>query len=100
MKEGWEYKKIGAVCDIYQPKTISKKDFVDNPRFYTKDNVFYLDEHDRWDYIKDNSKKNNIFTIIDEAFKNLDCNIRLFLVQNSFSSLILILSMIFRNSQQ
>lgn len=28
------------------------------------------------------------------------CNIRLFLVQNSFSSLILILSMIFRNSQQ
>ncbi len=50
------------------------KDFVDNPRFYSKDNVFYLEEHDRWNYIKDNSKKNNIFTIIDDAFKNLEKN--------------------------
>lgn len=33
MKEGWKYKKIGAVCDIYQPKTISKKDFVDNGEY-------------------------------------------------------------------
>ena len=23
MKEGWEYKKLGEVCEIYQPKTIS-----------------------------------------------------------------------------
>ena len=51
-----------------------KKDFVDNPRFYTRDNVFYLDEKDRWEYIKDNSKKSNIFTIIDDAFKNLEKN--------------------------
>lgn len=51
-----------------------KKDFVDNPRFYTSANVFYLEEHDRWEYIKDNSKKSNIFTIIDEAFKNLEKN--------------------------
>jgi len=29
------------------------KDFVDNPRFYSRDNVFYLEEHDRWGYIKD-----------------------------------------------
>lgn len=63
--------------DAQREKILSdddKKDFVDNPRFYTKDNVFYLDEHDRWKYIKDNSKKNNIFTIIDEAFKNLEKN--------------------------
>ena len=23
MREGWEYKKLGEVCDLYQPKTIS-----------------------------------------------------------------------------
>lgn len=51
-----------------------KKDFVDNPKFYSRDNIFYLEEHDRWSYIKDNSKKNNIFTIIDDAFKNIEKN--------------------------
>lgn len=40
-------------------------DFVENPRFYSKDNVFFLDENDRWSYIKDNSKSNKIFTYID-----------------------------------
>ena len=50
------------------------KDFVDNPRFYSRDNVFYMGEHERWNYIKDNSKSNTIFTIIDEAFKNLEKN--------------------------
>ena len=28
MKEGWEYKKLGEVCDLYQPKTISTKEMV------------------------------------------------------------------------
>ena len=28
MKEGWEYKTLGAVCDLYQPKTISTKEMV------------------------------------------------------------------------
>lgn len=50
------------------------KDFVDNPRFYTKDNVFYLEENDRWSYIKDNSKSNKIFAYIDDAFRNLEKN--------------------------
>lgn len=50
------------------------KDFVDNPRFYTKDNVFYLEENDRWSYIKDNSKSNKIFVYIDDAFRNLEKN--------------------------
>ncbi len=49
-------------------------DFVDNPRFYTKDNVFFLEEHDRWDYIKDNSKSNKIFGIIDDAFRSMEKN--------------------------
>ncbi len=50
------------------------KDFIDNPRFYTKDNVFYLEENDRWSFIKDNSKSNKIFTYIDDAFKSIEKN--------------------------
>lgn len=50
------------------------KDFIDNPRFYTKDNIFYLEKNDRWDYIKDNSKSNKIFTYIDDAFKSMEKN--------------------------
>ena len=50
------------------------KDFVDNTRFYTKDNIFYLTETDRWEYILANSKKNDIFTIIDDAFKSMEKN--------------------------
>lgn len=49
-------------------------DFVDNPRFYSKDNVFYLEESDRWNYIRDNSKTNRIFGIIDDAFKSMERN--------------------------
>ena len=49
-------------------------DFIDNPRFYSKDNVFYLEENDRWNFIKDNSKSNKIFTYIDDAFKDIEKN--------------------------
>ena len=30
MKEGWTYKKLGEVCDLYQPQTISTKEMVDD----------------------------------------------------------------------
>ncbi len=50
------------------------KDFVDSPRAYTKDNVFYLEELDRWDFIVKNSKSNAIFNVIDTAFKNIEQN--------------------------
>ena len=30
MREGWKSKRLGEVCDIYQPKTISKKDMLDD----------------------------------------------------------------------
>ncbi len=49
-------------------------DFVENPRFYTKDNVFYLGENERWGYIKDHSKSAEIFTLIDKAFKSMEIN--------------------------
>jgi type I restriction enzyme S subunit len=29
MKQGWEVKKLGDVCELYQPKTISSKEMVD-----------------------------------------------------------------------
>ena len=50
------------------------KDFADSPRFYSKDNVFYLDETDRWDYLKNHSKQTNILSLIDDAFKNIEKN--------------------------
>lgn len=36
MKQGWTYKPLGEVCDLYQPQTISKKDMVTNGKY----NVF------------------------------------------------------------
>lgn len=33
MREGWEYKKLGEVCDIYQPKTISNEMLVKGGKF-------------------------------------------------------------------
>ncbi len=33
MKEGWEVKKLGEVCDIYQPKTISTSALVENGKY-------------------------------------------------------------------
>jgi type I restriction enzyme S subunit len=30
MKEGWEIKRLGDVCELYQPKTISTKEMVDD----------------------------------------------------------------------
>lgn len=50
------------------------KDFSDSPRFYSKDNVFYLDETDRWDYLKKHSKQSDILSLIDNAFKNIEKN--------------------------
>lgn len=34
MREGWEYKKLGDVCDIYQPNTISTEMLVNNGKYY------------------------------------------------------------------
>lgn len=33
LPDGWEVKKLGEVCEIYQPKTISKKDMLINGEF-------------------------------------------------------------------
>lgn len=33
MKHNWEYKKLGEICDIYQPKTISTTMLVENGKY-------------------------------------------------------------------
>lgn len=33
MKHNWEYRRLGDVCSIYQPKTISTKDFIENGEY-------------------------------------------------------------------
>ena len=42
------------------------------PLSYTKDNVFYLPEKCRWDYIMANAKQSNIAKIIDEALADIE----------------------------
>ena len=33
MKEGWEYRKLGEGCNIYQPKTLSSKELVEDGKY-------------------------------------------------------------------
>lgn len=59
-----------------------KEAFIENPRFYSKDNVFYLREeenedkdkaiHTRWDYLIKHSKDANILTLINKAFIQIE----------------------------
>ena len=58
-------------------KLLSNEDtagFVSSPMAYIKDNVFFLEENDCWNYIVKNSKKPEIYAIIDNAFKNIELN--------------------------
>ena len=34
MREGWEYKKLGDLCDIYQPKTLATEQLVADGKYY------------------------------------------------------------------
>src|SRR5699024_10223040 len=63
--------------NVQREKLLSNEDtkfMVDVPISYTKDNVFFLDAKDRWSYIVKNSKSNDIFNILDNAFKNIEKN--------------------------
>lgn len=33
MRHNWEYKRLGAICDLYQPKTIPSSELVDNGEY-------------------------------------------------------------------
>lgn len=46
--------------------------FVDNIAFYTKDNVFYLPQESRWNYIMENAKQDDIALKIDTALFTIE----------------------------
>ena len=46
--------------------------FLEKDSFYRRENVFYLPEHTRWNYIKDNASKDNIAVILDTAMKDIE----------------------------
>ena len=55
-----------------------KEKFADNPVFYNAQNVFYIEEESRWEYLIENAKQNDIANKIDKA---------LFLVEQNNPSL-------------
>src|SRR5699024_10725063 len=46
--------------------------FLDDPNFYTADNVFYLDETSRWTHIVKHAGANDIAIIIDQAMADIE----------------------------
>ena len=51
-----------------------KEKYIENPIFYTKDNVFYLPEESRWSYIIENAKQDDIALKIDTALSTIEKN--------------------------
>ena len=49
-----------------------KENFIDNPVFYQADNVFYLPEESRWDYIIQNATQPDITLKVDTALKTIE----------------------------
>ena len=47
-----------------------KEKFLEMEPFYTKDNIFFIPEEGRWDYIK--SKSTELAVTIDKAFKEIE----------------------------
>ena len=46
--------------------------FTEKPSFYNSQNVYYLDNECRWNYIKDHAGDNDIAVKIDTAMKNIE----------------------------
>lgn len=46
--------------------------FLESPTFYNAENVFYLKETARWDYIVKNASQNDIAVIIDKAMSDIE----------------------------
>jgi type I restriction enzyme M protein len=49
-----------------------KEQFIDNVPFYTQDNIFYLPEQARWDYVIKHSKQDDIALKIDTALHTIE----------------------------
>ncbi|GAA4517034.1 type I restriction-modification system subunit M [Sphingobacterium thermophilum] len=51
-----------------------KEAFLEIPEFYQAENVFYLPEESRWDYIIENAKQQDITLKVDTALKTIERN--------------------------
>jgi len=52
----------------------NKQDFIENDAFYTMNNVFFLPEESRWDYVIKNSKQDDVAIKIDTALHTIEKN--------------------------
>lgn len=48
--EGWEVEKIGNISDLYQPQTISEKDFIKNGKFYVYGANGIVGKYDKYNH--------------------------------------------------
>lgn len=60
-------KRRKEIIDQYGDNPI----FLEKDSFYRRENVFYLPEHTRWRYIKENASKDKIAVILDTAMKDI-----------------------------
>lgn len=51
-----------------------KEKYLEMKAFYTKDNVFFLEENSRWDYLMKKSKQSDLPLIIDTALHTIEKN--------------------------
>lgn len=51
-----------------------KEKYIEMPDFYNMNNVFFLEETSRWNYLIKNSKQNNIALLIDTALHTIEKN--------------------------
>ncbi|HZH88732.1 MAG TPA: type I restriction-modification system subunit M N-terminal domain-containing protein, partial [Chitinophagaceae bacterium] len=49
-----------------------KEDFLEIPAFYQAENVFYLPEEARWEYIMEHAKQEDITLKVDTALKTIE----------------------------
>jgi type I restriction enzyme M protein len=53
-------------------KADGKNRYLEMPEFYTMNNVFFLEESSRWNYLMQKSKQSDIALIIDTALHNIE----------------------------
>lgn len=49
-----------------------KEKYIEKPEFYNMNNVFFLEEHSRWNYLIKKSKQNDIALLIDTALHTIE----------------------------
>ena len=65
MKTNWQIKKLGEVCDVYQPKTISAKQMVANGEYV----VFGANDQDFVEYNGLRIDKQEVCSRSDSMFR-------------------------------